>query len=225
MVSLKNPYISIEYDNDVSFGGNQRMADSNTIKKCGCGEIAALDLLVYLTKYHGCFSGAEVKTLSLFNVIPKEKYNAVLKKLSRSYFPVIPGHGMNGLGLMTGMLLYFKRYSLPYSCYWCISDKGIWDKVEHMLSQDLPVIMSIGPNFPKIWNNKKLALYTKNNEEYRHVSSVKAHFITVTGIDEHWLEVSSWGKRFYINRRLYEEYVSNNSAALVSNILYVSKKE
>ena len=225
MIELQNPYISVEYETDRSYGGNQRMSGNRVIASCGCGLVAALDVLLYLAKNKACSVSADIKSLSLYDFAPAEKYNAVLKKLAISYLPVIPGHGMNGLGLMAGMQMYFKRYSLPYTCYWCISDKGIWDKVEMMLKRDIPVIMSIGPNFPRVWKDKKLFLYKKlSNGEFRHTSSVKAHFITITGMDDNWLKISSWGQCYYINRRMYEEYVSIYSAALVSNILYIKEK-
>jgi len=85
--------------------------------------------------------------------------------------------------------------------------------------------MRFCPNFPFIWGKGKAILYTRNNAgEFKAASGVKAHFITVTGIDSEWLEISSWGRRYYLNRRNYEEYVSKHSAALVSNILYIKRK-
>jgi hypothetical protein len=225
MLKLKNPYISVSYESVPSFGGSQRMAESNILKASGCGLVAAMDLLLYLTKNNGYFADSGIKALSLYETIPYDSYNRCLRKLARSYFPVIPYHGMNGLGLMIGMQIYFSKHKLPYVCHWCISDKGIWDKVYHMLKDDIPVIMAIGPNFPFVWRNGKAVLYTKDNfGKLKPASSVKAHFITITGIDDEWIEISSWGRCYYLNRRMYEEYVSKYSAALVSNILYVRKK-
>ncbi|MBQ7896635.1 MAG: hypothetical protein IJ364_08810 [Oscillospiraceae bacterium] len=225
MFKLKNPYISVGYDDGPSFGGSQRRSGNRTIEYCGCGVVAATDLLLYITKYQGLFADSSIKSLSLYDIVPDKKYDSCLKKMALSYFPLIPRLGMNGLGLMLGMQLYFARHSMPYSCHWCISDKGIWDKVSSMLMADIPVIMSVGPNFPLIWKNGKAVLYTKNDAgEYKAASGVKAHFITITGIDDNWLEISSWGHRYYLNRRMYEEYVSMYSASLVSNILYVKHK-
>ncbi len=200
------------------------MSESKILRSCGCGIVAALDLLLYITKSTGCHVDSRIKALSLFEVIPQARYNQMLEKMSISYFPVIPYHGMNGLGLMAGMQLFFARNKMPYTCHWCISDKGLWEKVYQMLQNDIPVIMSVGPNFPFIWKDGKAVLYSKTvGGEYKPASSVKAHFITITGMDDEWLEISSWGKCFYINRRNYEDYVSKYSAPLVSNILYVRK--
>lgn len=225
MLNLKNPYISVLYEDGASFGGSQRSSGSRVIAACGCGLVAATDFLLYIAKHHALITDSRIKALSLYDIIPKNRYNECLEKMGLAYFPLIPYMGMNGLGLMLGMQLYFQRYNMPYSCHWCISDKGIWDKVENMIQSDLPVIMSVGPNFPFIWGKGKAVLYTRGKDgNYIPASGVKAHFITVTGIDGEWLEISSWGRRFYINRRNYEEYVSRYSAALVSNILYVKRK-
>ncbi len=224
MIRLKYPYISVQYQDGLSYGGSQRMSESKILKSSGCGVVAALDLLLYLTKSRSIHVDSKLKALSLFDAIPWKKYNHMLSRLCRSYFPVIPYHGMNGLGLMAGMQMFFLKNKMPYSCHWCISDRDLWKKVYQMLDEDIPVIMSVGPNFPLIWKKGKAILYIKNDKgNYTPASSVKAHFITITGIDDNWIEISSWGKRFYINRRNYEEYVSKYSAPLVSNILYVKR--
>ena len=225
MTALKNQYISVAYENGISFGGSQRLCESKLLQDSGCGVIAAADLILYLCKYHEGFAAENFADLCFCENLPKEKYNEFIKNLSRSYFPLIPKFGMNGLGLMTGMQMFFQLHALPFCCHWCLSDKGIWNKISQMLEHDIPVIMSIGPNFPRVWKKKRLTLFSRNSTgEYKASSSVKAHFITVTGIDAQWLEISSWGQRFYINRRMYEEYVSKYSAAFVSNILYVKRK-
>ena len=225
MSALKNQYISVLYESGSSFGGSQRLSGNNNLCHCGCGVIAAVDLLLYICKFHAHSKAKELLEYSNSDIITKAKYNELILKMSRRYFPLIPRLGMNGFGLMAGMQLFFKRNALPFTCHWCLSDRNLWTKVEEMLSEDIPVIMSVGPNFPMVWKNGRVSLYTKAEDgEYKIASSVKAHFISVTGIDEQWLEISSWGKRYYLNRRMYEEYVSKYSAAFVSNILYVRRK-
>ena len=46
--ALKGVYISVLRNGVLSYGGSQRWSDSATLRQCGCGVIAALDLLLYL---------------------------------------------------------------------------------------------------------------------------------------------------------------------------------
>ena len=48
--------------------------------------------------------------------------------------------------------------------------------------------------------------------------------MTVTGMDEDWLCVSSWGNRYYISREEYRRYVRRHSSYLFSNIVYLDKR-
>ena len=57
----------------------------------------------------------------------------------------------------------------------------------------------------------------------RAAASTHAHFLTVTGIDGEWLQVSSWGHRFFISRAEYEEYVTHSSNGLLSSIVHISE--
>jgi len=92
-----------------------------------------------------------------------------------------------------------------------------------MLSEDIPVIISVGPNFPLVWQKHKADLYAERAGEIRKVSSVKAHFMTVTGMDDQWLSLSSWGRKYYMDRKEYEQYVSKHSGSFASNIVYIRK--
>ena len=94
-----------------------------------------------------------------------------------------------------------------------------------MLERDLPVVISVGPNLPLIWQRHKLRFYIKTpSGSYLPGPQTLAHYVTVTGMDEEWLRVSSWGRMYYINRREYLLYVKEHSAKLVSNILVIRKK-
>ena len=45
--------------------------------------------------------------------------------------------------------------------------------------------------------------------------------VTVTAMDEIWMCISSWGKKYYINRQEYMEYACRYSGFLVSNMVYL----
>ena len=210
MLSLQKPYIRVDCAGAASYGGNQMRSDKEIIRKCGCGEVAALDLILYLTD--------DSKTLPLVD------YNRELEDLCRRYFPLIPPFGINGLLLAVGVNRLLLKHRLPYRAVWVVSGKKLRDRIETQLRRDLPVILSIGPNFPAFWEKHRLQLYTRTPDgRYYPAASVKAHYITVTGMDETWLRVASWGKEYYINWDEYCRYVQRHSNSVVSNMLFLKK--
>ena len=94
-----------------------------------------------------------------------------------------------------------------------------------MLAEDIPVIMAVGPNFPFFWQNNRTVLYTKDDAgNYHPSSSTTAHYVTVTGLDEGWAQISSWGRLLYINRAEFDEYTKKHSACFLCSILYIKHK-
>ncbi len=225
MLRLQYPYVSILSEGKLSYGGNQQSADSAMIGKCGCGIIAATDTLLYLSRYHlrepvPAFRGLEER----FPLSARQYYDCIAV-MRRDYFPLIPHLGINGLMLMTGMEKFFRENRMPYRARWSVRRSDMWEKMKNMLREDIPVIMSIGPNFPAVWGNRRTCLYSPQaNGELKPAAKIKAHYFTVTGMDENWLTVSSWGKKYYLNRLEFERYVKEHSAGFVSNILYITKR-
>ena len=205
MKTLQTPYLKVDTKNGTAYGGNQAWLPYKFLKGMGCGLISAADVIFHL-------EGKE-------NVTEAE-YVAFAKKLWTWYLPVIPGFGMNGLTLMMGLNRYFKAHGLCYRACWKISGRKLFSRIDQMLSGDIPVILSVGPNFPLIWKKEKLIFYTKSQEgEYLPTTKIKAHFVTVTGRDGAWLQISSWGKEYYISIREYREYVKCHSSFFVSNVI------
>lgn len=205
MKTLKSPYLKVDTKNGPAYGGNQAWLPYKFLKGMGCGLIGAADVIFHL-------EGRESVT--------EAEYVEFAKKLWKWYLPVIPGFGMNGLTLMIGMNRYFKAQGLSYRACWKISGRKLFFRIDQMLSDDIPVILSVGPNFPLVWKKEKLTFYTKNHEGmYVATSKTKAHFVIVTGRDGAWLQISSWGKEYYISIREYREYVNCHSSFLVSNVI------
>ena len=93
-----------------------------------------------------------------------------------------------------------------------------------MLSRDIPVILSVGPNFPVFWRKNRLPFYIRSADgSYRKAAATKGHFVTATGIDAAWVRISSWGREYYINRSEYEKYTKENSLYAFSNLLFLQK--
>ena len=207
MKTLKHPYLSVKNKTGTAYGGSQSWFSYGFLKKNGCGVISAADVLLHL-------QGKEA--------VSETEYMEFAKKLWMQYLPVIPGFGMNGLTLVLGLNRYFWKHGMSYRAGWNIGSKNLLPKIDGMLAKDLPVILPVGPNFPKFWGKEKLNFYRKT-ETATFVPAVKtsAHFVTVTGREGHYLKISSWGKEYYIDVREYRRYVRNYSSFLISNIVYI----
>ncbi len=216
---LKNNYISVEKDGNFSYGGNQTWSENPVIKKCGCGVIGSLDVLIYLGRHHCTFS-----KLPSEGAIALSEYDRLCTGLSKRYIPLLPPFGTNGVALACGLNLIFRKYRMPFHASWRISEKCLFGTVETMLDQDIPAIISIGANFPLVWQKNRVTFYRKDGMGImRKAASAKAHYVTVTGSNEDWLQISSWGREYYINKAEYMQYVKKHSSSIISNVLYVDR--
>ena len=221
---LQHEFISVIEKNTLTYGGAQQMSDIKSIQKCGCGIVAAADFFIYTHRNRpGCYA-AMLDSTDHPEAIPVEKYNEILKALNRKYFPLMVPFGLNGLALVCGMNMFFHANACPLRAQWGVKYNTLWQSIESMLKDDLPVIISVGKSFPFVWENNKLSLYTRfPNGNYNRVNSVRAHYMTVTAIDEEWLTVSSWGRKYYIRRSEYDAYTRDHSTGVLCNIAYVVK--
>lgn len=208
MSGLKHPYLQVETPKEMSFGGDQSWFSRKFLRNVGCGIIGATDVLMYLRGRRK---------------ISQIEYMDFAKYLWKRYLPVIPGFGMNGLTLMAGLNRYFLQNRLPYRAFWSVSVRKMLGRIDKMLGKDIPVILSVGPNFPFFMGKHQLTFYRKTNDgKYIPAVKTKAHFVTVTAREGVWLQISSWGKCYYIDIREYREYVRNYSSPLISNIICIT---
>ena len=206
-----------------TYGGSQMLSDDKNVKKCGCGVVAAADLIIYLHRYHSPFNSSLLKDIPDDGAIPLAEYRRLLTQLNRRFFPLIPSRGINGVVLTAGLNLFFRLGGGKMTAIWCVSGGKMWERSEDMLRRDLPVIFSVGMNFPKFWGKEKLRLYTKLPDgTLRPSGSVRAHFMTMTGMDSEYIRVSSWGRMYYISKAEFDEYVRKNSGSIICNIVYIT---
>jgi len=211
MQGLQKPYIRVQRQQGKSYGGSQMWSPRESIRLCGCGPVAAFDTFLYL-------SGRNQEPLG------EEAYLRELNDVTRRYFPLIKPFGINGILLALGFNRLLAKHRLPYRAFWAVSGKKFWTRIQELLEQDIPVILSVGPNFPALWRKERLTFYRKRPDgSFAPASSAHAHYITATGLDESWLRISSWGQEYYISRAEYDEYVRKYSASLVSNVLMLQK--
>ena len=225
MLSIQHPYISVAVHGGASYGGGQQFSENAMIRRCGCGIVAAIDLLLYLDRWHMTERVSFFDSLLPEAPVPFPAYTGLLSKMNRRYLPMIPYAGINGLMLMLGVQRFFHDHHMPYTARWCFSQSELWKRIEAMMRTDIPVIMAVGPNFPFIWGDKRAAFYRQNIEgAYIRASGARAHYFTVTGMDDDWLRISSWGRLYYLKRSEFEEYAHKYSLGFTCNILLVEKR-
>lgn len=219
MVQLNHPLPAVDWVEGGSFGGSQTQSAKRRIQICGCGAVAMTDLLLYLHRHHGCPAPALIRETAARDPIPADLYDRCCCSLQQRWLPMIPPFGINGLALTGGLEAFCRCYRLPFHARWNTSARHLWSTLEISLRRDLPVILAIGPNLPAVWENHRLQLYRRQGDTYTAAAAVKAHYVTATGLDDRWIEVSSWGKRYYIHREEYQNYGLRHSTFLVHNLL------
>ena len=226
MTELRHSYCSVAVEKGASYGGNQGWFLERWMRESGCGVIASADLMVYLHRHHSRLKQPRFSVVPMEGEIPLGTYLRIGTFLRKGYFPLIPKIGLSAPLLVVGLNRLFHANNVPLRAGWCVLGTKLWSQMEQQLQADYPVILAIGANIPFIWQKHKLALYRKDARgEYRVHTSVKAHYITVTGMDDTWLRVSSWGQEYYIRRKEYTAYVKKHSSFLVSNMVVLTPKK
>lgn len=215
MAELKNKYISVHSTGSYTYGGSQTLSQSAAVRRCGCGLIAAADLILYRCRSKGLLSPLPVDGQGCVEL---SDYDGFISSLRR-YMPIVPPFGINGAMLAAGLQLALRAHGLDDRVRLCVSGEKLFDRIREMIERDRPVILSVGPNFPQLWGKNRLRLYRRGGEVYSPAASTKAHFVTVTGIDGDWCRISSWGRELYINIPEYKNYVRQYSNSLLSNII------
>ena len=206
------------------YGGTQTLLPRKSIRDSGCGLISSANLLAYLTRFHGLRDGLFERIIRL-DPIPLTEFNRACMRICHGFLRPLPHIGMTGTSVALGLNREFRLRGIPYRASWCFRSGPMWQRMESMLRQDLPVILAIGPNLPRFWKRGKLNLYRcRSDGSMRPAARTKAHFVTVTAMDDEWLTISSWGHVFYINRIEYEQYAKHYSSPWFSNMLLLREK-
>ena len=210
---LNRPYISVPLNGKESFGGSQMWSPRRMISQCACGPIAAFDLLNYVFQDYG---------RSPLPFSSREDYVRRFETFQKKFFPWLYPNGINGIVLAFGLNRAFRYYDIPMTAVWSSSEGKLLPRISRMLSQNLPVILSVGPHFPAIWKKTGIVLYRKKPDgTYAPSGKALSHYVTVTALHNDWMTISSWGNRYEISIPEYMDYIHRNSIPLFSNILYI----
>jgi len=181
--------------------------------------VACTDLLLYFHRHRpGC-------RCRLFwddsgeGLVSAEQYNDWVRRVQIKYLPVIPHMGTIGLELAFALNRCLKDNGIPMGARFGVGRERLWRSMEAMLGNDIPVILAVGANFPLPLKRHKLSFYRSG--QTAPACGTSAHFVSVTGMDDSQLRISSWGKEYYIRRQEFWDYARNHSAFSLSNILWV----
>ena len=213
-IRLQKNLISVVSANSEAYGGSQNFWKKSSMQGYGCGIIAVANLLLYM----GLVPDVNITG----GKISKDEYMTLCNTLRHRYFPIIPRFGINGIELSAGVNRYFRVNRIPMRASWFVPEKKLYSEIGRMLSEDIPVIIAAGPGFPRIWKKDRLSLY---DADMHKASSCRAHYMTVTAMDDDGITVSSWGRKYYIRKSDYSEYVKKSSNTYLSSILKITKKD
>ena len=214
------------------------------MKELGCGVIAMTDLELYLTQQHDGYSAPS-------NSIEYNHDTGLIKKNDYMHYaefnidhyrlgddPIHHLFGVTPYRMEQEMEKYLSSNKHSYmKVTWAPSGGGkddekieIANKIEKMISRDLPVVFSYFSFFHKIglYQEKEDAKVLADINRAVGDSSTDSHYMTVIGYTKYLkydglsysyvLEVVSWGKIYYIN---YDEYAEKLS--YFSNILEIGE--
>ena len=222
---LRHTYLAVKTQADKSFGGNQNWATGYMMRKYGCGVVAMGDVLIYLGIHRlPCNTDLLYGMLREDGCLSYPRYERYLRKMNKRYLGIIPGFGVPNFQLARAMNRYFRHYRIDLRARWCLSSGKMLERIQDSLSKDYPVILAIGQNIP-FWRKKKLTLYRQENGVYLPATETKAHYVVVTGMKNGYLQISSWGKEYFISWKEYQEYGKKYSSFWASNICLIQEKK
>ncbi len=204
-----------------SCGISQTWSSSSVYRGYGCGTTAALMVLGYLHWHHP--KGHSVPFANFPKSPNREQCVRLIDTVGQRYFPVLPRFGMNGFSLAGYMHLYFRRFRMPYRAMWYSMGSGLLSRMDEMLANDIPVIFSVGPDFPLLWQKHPLPLYGKVGDRMP-VTSVRAHYMVAVGVENGWIRLSSWGREYALPVGEWLTHHKYHSGGLVDGIVYIMEK-
>lgn len=235
-IRLRRSYIQVRRKNgDVTFGGDQGFFRAGGGREdarkaaAGCGIVAFSDLLLYLSGKDEAYRIKQNADLA-DRILDETQYKRYYDTLYSSFGGIAWKGGVSGLKLSREFNRTARKNGWKLRAVWGLDGNKIFDRMERMLESDIPVILCIPMMLRKGERNDRLWLYEKEEAEtkYRRAQAVNAHYVTVTGMirdEKAYLEISSWGRKFYICREEYDVFIHTHfMGTILGNILYVRQK-
>lgn len=246
---VDSAYVPVLRDSSVFYGGNQMWFSNNNkrskdyiLHHYGCGTIATADIFLYLAIKNDAYrSGVTESVLQGTDSAYYKDYMSYVRKINIYYTKTKPYIAVLGPKIAYAFNSYARTYKFNLRAKWklTLSYYDMLEYIEEMLSRDIPIILSIGPNTPFMWKKNGIFLYKRESLDnpddsttyYRYIpvkSNVYGHYVTVTGIYKSlngngkiMLRVSSWGKPYYIDYNEYRDYIENFGGTFTSSMVYI----
>ena len=136
----------------------------------GCGTIATADMFLYLAlqkkEYNTTLTAIALQDSMQ---ILYDNYLSYVLEVHNKYTKTKRYLAVLGPSLARAINNYSNQFTLGYvaTWKWRLSYYEMLDQIESMLSQDIPVILSIGPNTPKLWGRHGISFYEHKEIEYQ----------------------------------------------------------
>ncbi|GEM_PF-2121307 len=242
--SIARNYVRVHTDDRTSYGGNQGWFSKTEDKRAkllakgGCGLVACADLILY----HAAREKLNWEDLPASFLaddahrVDREEYKQFLRRLNRISYPILPFFGSFNWQVPICLNLFFRRHHADVRIRMLLRNDRKTRKavISESLENGYPCILLIGPHFPGFRKKPGVTFYTMPAEGQMvpTCSDVLAHFVTVTGLyfpDDAsapmYLEISSWGNKYYIDSEELDRYIRKYSNPLFSSLFYVKKPE
>jgi hypothetical protein len=204
-------YVPVLRDSTVFYGGSQmwflydnKRSKDYLIHYYGCGTIATADLFLYLAIKSDTYrTGVTESVLQGTDSAYYKDYMSYVRKVNAYYTKTKRYIAVLGPRIAYSFNSYARTYQFNLRASWKLrlSYYDMLERICEMLSREIPVILSIGPNTPLIWGNEGINFYSRDisneindfSEEdnllhttlysYKPVkNNVNSHYVTVTGI-------------------------------------------
>lgn len=238
---------NVFYGTTLSYGGSQMWfsdianedwwSTGYIIENFGCGLVSTADILLYLSLKDGKYETAKTDLISFdsSNNVDYDSYIGYIYQMNAAYLPVPRWIGKLGPDIAFGIDCYSLFNGLGLNAKWCTSKDKMLPRIIEMLDDDIPITLGIytskdeGINFyaldPQANDPYNLTL----NGDKAYSNKVNSHYVTITGMliddvkNQTILEISSWGRKYYINYEEYIEFVDKNSNYVFNNIVYIER--
>ncbi|MDF2485029.1 MAG: hypothetical protein K0R46_1197 [Herbinix sp.] len=176
-IELSHPeYVPIVKENSIYYGGSQmwfsdkpRYSKDYILHNYGCGTIATADLFLYLALQKKSYRTAVTALAMNEDEIRYTDYLSYLRTIHDKYTKTLPVLAVLGPAIASAINSYSNNFGLGYKAVWklTLNYYDMYDLIEEMLWKDLPVILSIGPNTPKLWGKKGVPFYELKEIDYQ----------------------------------------------------------